>query len=198
LTSSSHRSARATAPAARGARTRDGRYAEAAFEIAERDGTVDAWLEQLSNAAVAVSEPGVVRRLEDPNVPLEARLEALRSAIGTGMLPQMGNMLALVLRRRRVERLPGIAREFRRLYNRRAGIVEATATSAAELDSTELAALRTRLEQMTGGRIELETHVDPALLGGIQVRLGDTLIDGSVRGRLERLRNQLAAGTLTP
>lgn len=174
------------------------RYAEAAFEIAERDETVDAWLEQLTNVAQAVSEPQVSRRLEDPHVPFEARLEALRAPLGKDMLPQMGNLLALVLRRRRVESLPNIAREFRRLYNRRAGIVEATATSAAELDSAELAALRSRLEQMTGGRIELETRVDASLLGGIQVRLGDTLIDGSVRGRLERLRNRVAAGALTP
>lgn len=173
------------------------RYAEAIFEIAERDGTVDAWLEQLSTAAQAVADPAVARRLEDPQIPFDVRLHALVAPFGTGMLPQMGNMLALVLRRRRVESLVSIAREFRRLYNRRAGIVEATAISAAELDEAELAALRGRLEQITGGRIELETQVDPTLLGGVQVRLGDQLIDGSVRGRLERLRDMVAAGTLT-
>jgi F-type H+-transporting ATPase subunit delta len=174
------------------------RYAEAIFEIAERDGTVDEWLGQVNTAAAAVRDPGVARRLEDPQIPFEVRLDALLAPFGSAALPQMRNLLALVLRRRRVESLPSIAREFRRLYNRRAGIVEATATSAAELDDAELAALRGRLEQMTGGRIELETRVDPALLGGVQVRLGDQLIDGSVRGRLERLRNRLAAGTLTP
>jgi F-type H+-transporting ATPase subunit delta len=173
------------------------RYAEAAFQIAERDGTVDAWLEQLTAVAEAVGDPVVVRRLEDPQVPFDARLAALQS-IGRDMLPQLSNLLALLLRRRRVEALPGIAREFRRLYNLRAGIAEATAISAAPLEGDELSALRARLEQMTNGRVELETRVDESLLGGIQVRLGDLLIDGSVRGRLERLRNRLAAGTLTP
>jgi F-type H+-transporting ATPase subunit delta len=173
------------------------RYAEAAFQIAERDGTVDAWLEQLTAVAEAVGDPGVGRRLEDPQVPFSVRLGALQS-IGRDMLPQLGNLLALLLRRRRVESVPGIAREFRRLYNRRAGIVEATAISAAPLDEEELSALRARLEQMTNGRVELETRIDDSLLGGIQVRLGDLLIDGSVRGRLERLRNRLAAGALTP
>jgi len=173
------------------------RYAEAAFEIAQRDGTVDAWLEQLNVAAGVAADPSTVRRLENPQVPFEVRLKALQSALGGDMLPQMGNLLALVLRRRRVESVSRIAREFRRLYNQRAGIVEASATSAAELDAEELSALRGRLEQMTGGRVDLETHVDPSLLGGVQVRLGDQLIDGSVRGRLERLRNRLAAGTLT-
>ncbi|MEX2546524.1 MAG: F0F1 ATP synthase subunit delta [Chloroflexota bacterium] len=178
------------------------RYAEAAFEIAERDGTVEAWLEQLTSAASVAADPSTVRRLENPQVPFEVRLKALQAALqaalGGEMLPQMGNLLALVLRRRRVESLPNIDREFRRLYNRRAGIVEASATSAAELDADELSALRGRLEQMTGGRVDLETHVDPSLLGGVQVRLGDQLIDGSVRGRLERLRSRLAAGALTP
>lgn len=174
------------------------RYAEAAFEIAERDGTVDAWREQLERVATATSDDSVVRRLEDPNIPIEARLDAFRTLLGPKMLPPMGNLLGLVLRRRRLEMLPGIAREFRRLYNRREGIVEAAATSAAPLDESELAALRRRLEQITGGKIELQTSVDPALLGGVQVRLGDLLIDGSVRGRLERLRSRLAAGTLTP
>jgi F-type H+-transporting ATPase subunit delta len=174
------------------------RYAEAIFEIAERDGNVEAWLEQLHSVAAAVSDESIVRGLEDPNVPIERRLAALDKALGPDMVPQMRNLLPLIVRRRRVEMLPQIAREFRRLYNKRAGIVEATAFSAAPLDGQELAALRSRLEQMTGGNVELETRVDESLLGGIQVRLGDQLIDGSVRGRLERLRNRLASGALTP
>ena len=174
------------------------RYAEAAYEIAERDGTVDAWLGQLGSVASAVSQSNVVRRLEDPHVPLARRSDALHQVVGTDMLPQVANMIGVVMRRRRLDTLPGIAREFRRIYNRKAGIVEAVATSALELDSTELAALRSRIEKMTGGKVELETTVDPSILGGIQVRIGDTLYDGSVRGRLERLRAQLAAGALTP
>jgi len=98
------------------------------------------------------------------------------------------------LRRRRLELVPRIAREYRRLYNQSVGIVEATATSAAPLDDRELRALQERLENMTNKRVELTTAVDPRLLGGIQVRIGDMLLDGSVRGRLERLREQLVSG----
>jgi F-type H+-transporting ATPase subunit delta len=174
------------------------RYAEAIFEIAERDGTVETWLTQLQTVASAVSDDAVVRGLEDPNVPIERRMSALQGAVGSGMVPQMTNLLGLIVRRRRLEMMPAIAAEFRRLYNKRVGIVEATAVSAAPLDEQELAALRSRLEQMTGGRVELQTRVDASLLGGVQVRLGDVLIDGSVRGRLERLRTRLASGALTP
>ena len=66
----------------------------------------------------------------------------------------------------------------------------------AELTPDEVTALPARLEESTGGRISLDTQVDPSLLGGLVVRVGDRLIDGSVRGRLERLRNQLISGAL--
>jgi len=171
------------------------RYAEAAFEIALRDSELDPWLDQLDRAAEAAADSATVRRLEDPAVPFEQRADALFAALGRDIRPKVRNLLLLLLRRRRIETLPRMAREFRRLYNRRAGITEATAISAAPLPPDEAEAIRARLEQMAGGRVDLELRTDPSLLGGIQVRLGDRLIDGSVRGRLERLRARLAAGT---
>jgi F-type H+-transporting ATPase subunit delta len=174
------------------------RYAEAAFQLAERDGIVEQWLDQLGVLATAVRDQQLVRRLEAPQVPVDERLGAVREVLGAGAVPQLVNLMRLVLRRRNLEMVTSLYREFRRLYNRRAGIIEANATSAAELDADEVAALRSRVEQMTGARVELQTQVDPSLLGGVQVRVGDLLIDGSVRGRLERLRNRLASGALTP
>ena len=168
------------------------RYAEAAFEIARRDRTVELWLTQLDRAAAAVVDQGVMRRLENPRAPLAERHSALISVLGADLQPQVANLIGLLMRRRRLDALPRVAHEFRRLYNRDAGIVEATATSAAQLDEAEVAALRARLEQISGARVDLVVNVDPALLGGVQVRLGDRLIDGSVRGRLERLRARLA------
>jgi F-type H+-transporting ATPase subunit delta len=182
---------------ARGPSTTARRYAEAIFEIAERDKTVDTWLEQLDRVAGAVLVESVVRQLEDPQIAFQKRHDAFSALFHGEMLKPLSNLLALVLRRRRLDLLPDIAHEFRRLYNRREGIVEATAVSAAKLDQAEIDALRQRLEKMTGGRVELAVAVDPALLGGIQVRLGDLLIDGSVRGRLERLRGKIVSGAIT-
>jgi F-type H+-transporting ATPase subunit delta len=169
------------------------RYAEAAFEIAERDGTVEQWLGQLESLAEALSDTELVRRLEDPAVPFEARSQALAGALGGDSMPQLRNLALLVLRRRRLEQMPRIAAEFRALYNRRAGIVEATAISAAPLGDADVAELQRRLVEIAGGRVDLKLEVDPSLIGGISVRLGDRLIDGSVRGRLERLRTRLVA-----
>jgi F-type H+-transporting ATPase subunit delta len=182
-----------------GARTSTARrYAEAAFELAERDDKVEQWLDQLNRVSQVAADLRATSELEDPRIPIEQRLRSVKSALGTDAVPQLVNLVRLVLRRRRADSFDDIYREFRRLHNRRVGIVEATATSAAPLDDQELTALRTRLEDMTGKQVELSTSVDASLLGGIQVRLGDLLIDGSVRGRLERLRNRLASGALTP
>jgi F-type H+-transporting ATPase subunit delta len=178
-------------------RTGTRRYAEAAFAIGLRDGTVDTWLGQLTRAAAVAADDVAVARLMDPAVPFEVRTDALLQGLGGDLLPQVRNLLLLLMRRRRIDQLDELAAEFRRLYNRRAGIVEATAISAAPLEEVELKILRERVVQLAGrGRsVELRTEVDPALLGGIQVRIGDQLIDGSVRGRLERLRSQLVART---
>ena len=101
-----------------------------------------------------------------------------------------------MIRRGRIDQLPRVAEEFHRLDDRRNGITTALATSAAPLGPAEVSALTERLQEMTGGRVRLDLEVDPSLLGGLVVRVGDRLIDGSVRGRLERLRNQLVSGAL--
>jgi F-type H+-transporting ATPase subunit delta len=106
------------------------------------------------------------------------------------------NLILLLLRRGRIRQLPRVAAEFRRLDDMRNNVVHAIATSASPLDDAELRAITARLEQMSGGEVALETAVDPDLIGGVVVRIGDRLIDGSVRGRLERLRNQLVSGAL--
>jgi F-type H+-transporting ATPase subunit delta len=172
------------------------RYAEAAFEIALRDGTVDAWRSELAAAASLLADEQIRPVLASPAVPIASRMEILtRVLVGTADGPVV-NLISLLLRRGRIEQLPRVAAEFKRLDDLRQGITPATATTAAALEPAEVRALTERLEQFTGGRVELDIQVDPSLLGGLVVRVGDRLIDGSVRGRLERLRNQLVSGAL--
>ncbi|CAN5693553.1 F0F1 ATP synthase subunit delta [soil metagenome] len=168
------------------------RYAEAAFQLAERDDDVDAWRKGLAYAAAALSSDEVDRVLSNPALPLTERIGVVERIIGDQLSERPLNLVRLLLRRRRLELLPGVAREFARLHDRRLGITEAVVTSAAPLDDQEVAALRDRLAGMTGDRMELSFQVDTSILGGVVVRLGDKLIDGSVRGRLERLRDTLA------
>jgi F-type H+-transporting ATPase subunit delta len=172
------------------------RYAEAAMDIAVRDGTVDEWLSSLETATEALSDPAVTRALANPALPFMGRSQAAAQLLGTSVGDKPRNLVQLLIRRGRIEQLPAVAREFRRLRDLREGIVHATVTSASPLTDDELAALRERLATIAGGRVELELVVDPQIMGGVMVRLGDQLMDGSVRGRLEQLRNRLVTGAL--
>jgi len=172
------------------------RYAEAAFSVAMRDDTVETWRSELDSAATIVAEERIGRALANPSIPLETRLATAQETFGRLAGRQVLNLIGLMLRRGRIEELPRLALEFRRLDNERQGITQATATSASPLTPDEVRVLTQRLEQHTGGRVELTVEVDPSLLGGLVVRVGDRLIDGSVRSRLERLRNQLVSGAL--
>ena len=161
-----------------------------------RDNTVETWRTELDSAAEVVAEERIGRALANPSIPLETRTATAESTFGPMVSRPVLNLIGLLLRRGRIEELPRLATEFRRLDDERQGITHATATSASKLTSDEVRALTQRLEQFTGGRVQLDVHVDPSLLGGVVVRVGDRLIDGSVRSRLERLRNQLVSGAL--
>jgi F-type H+-transporting ATPase subunit delta len=171
------------------------RYADAAFEIALRDETVETWREELDAAAATSTGSELESVLANPAIPLDER-EAVAEKVFASISAPVRNLILLLVRRGRIEQLPRVATEFRRLDDRRNGLTHATATSAAKLPADEVKAITARLEELTGGKIALETAVDPSLLGGLVVRFGDRLIDGSVRGRLERLRHQLASGAL--
>jgi len=172
------------------------RYADAAFEIADRDDTFERWRRDLDEAARELeADADLMTVLANPALPLDQRRTVAERVFG-GLSGPARNLVLLLVQRGRIEQLPRVAAEFRRLDDLRQGITNATATSAAPLTDTEVRALTARLEQMTGGRIALQTQVDEGLLGGLVVRVGDRLIDGSVRGRLERLRNQITAGAL--
>ena len=170
------------------------RYAEAAFQLATRDDSIATWRRELELAAT-MTDGQLMDALANPALPLDERLDAANRVLAD-LSQSVRNMVFLLVRRRRIEQLPRVVAEFIRLDERRQEITHATATSAAPLTDIERKALTARLEQMTGGRIALETDIDEGLLGGLVVRVGDRLIDGSVRGRLERLRNQLASGAL--
>jgi F-type H+-transporting ATPase subunit delta len=172
------------------------RYAEAAFEIALRDKTVDAWRRELDAAAEALADPAIADAVRNPSIPTTVREDAVRKGLASSVSAPVLNLIVFMIRRGRIDNLGQVAAEFRRLVDERNGIVHATATSALPLDKAELSALTARLEQMTGGTVELDVETDPSLLGGLVVRVGDRLIDGSVRGRLERLRAQLVSGAL--
>jgi F-type H+-transporting ATPase subunit delta len=171
------------------------RYAEAVFELASRDGAHDAWEKDLGVLAEITGDERVADVLGNPSIPGPERQKLVNGLFAGRVSPKAVNLALLLADRGRVELLPGIAREYRGLLNRARGIVEAEVTSAAPLTSEETEALRRRIESMAGARIDLRTQVDERLIGGLTVKVAGRLLDASVRGRLERLRSDLIAGT---
>ncbi len=139
------------------------RYAEAAFEIADGDGTLDEWLRDLDARRGAVGQPTRRATAGQPGrrrCGPRSRPSTMRS--GKRISDKALNLVLLLMRRGRVELLPQVARRYGALYERRKGIVRATVTSAAPLDDAELRAIRQRLGQMTGGTLDIDAAVDPS------------------------------------
>src|SRR5205823_5665836 len=139
-----------------------------------------------------VAEAKVASFLDSPAVPIDERLAAVDGLLA-GAPDGVVRLAKLLAQRRATDRLIGIAAEYHRPLNRWRGVVEALVTSAAPLSGDETDALRAKVEEMTDRTVTLHVNVDEALIGGLTVRIGDTLYDASVRGRLERLREQLVS-----
>ena len=173
------------------------RYAEAAFQVAQDDGTLDRWEADLATASDILGRPDVAPTVGSPAVPLAQRQEIVRQLLGPRISPQALRLISLLVERGRVDGLAKIRDDFHKLLNAHRGVVEATVTSAVPLTADETAAIRSRVEAMAGSAVELRTQVNADLIGGLTVQVRDRLLDASIRGRLERLRTQLQAGTRT-
>lgn len=172
------------------------RYATAAFAVAQEAGTTDGWLSLLDRAAQIMRLPTAHTVFHSPLVSAEDKQAALDKVL-PGMPPTERNFLFILAERGRLDELPQIASAFRQLVYRERDIVPVEVTTAVPVDQTVQAALAQRLGaylRHDPSRLVLEPHVDPAIIGGVIARVGDTLIDDSIRGRLQRLRQALAAG----
>lgn len=171
------------------------RYAEAAFDLGRAEDNLEGWAADLRIAAGIAADERIERFLDNPAIPLAEREAAIDSALKGKVREPVRRLARVLLRRNRGDILPAVCAECDRMLNRERGVVTAHVTSAAPLSDADLDVVRQRIASMHGAStVELEQRVDEALIGGLTVRVGDQLIDASVRGRLERLRAQLVAG----
>jgi len=182
-----------------------GRYARALLILTERqtakamaaDGAslipvLESTLAELDSLA-QLTAPGsrILNFLVDPQISPADRRAALSRALAGRAMPSVRVFADLLLRTRRIRITGAVAREFRAIVERRQGLERATVVSAVPLTAGEVARLQRELEGATGGRIVLERQVDPALIGGAYVRIGDRVVDRSVKTMLEAIANQL-------
>ncbi len=168
------------------------RYAEAIFELGDDAGTLDQWQEDLDVLSNVAGDGGALGVLENIKTPMEDRLSLLDRAL-TGMSPLAQNLARLLVSRGRLGLMPRIASIFDEMLDQHRNVARARVTSAVALSDDERQAVIARVKALTGASdVRLETVIDPAIIGGIVLRVGDQLIDGSTRARLIQLRRQLA------
>lgn len=170
------------------------RYAAALFTQALDANTLDAVHADLGTVALAAEQVAPLRTIiHQPLITEERKKSALKAAFGSKIGVQTLSFLNLLVDKRRIGLLPEIYTEFDRQAREHKNIALAEATSAVPLTVAEEKALQASLEKRTGKKIELKTAVDPSLMGGLMVRIGDTVWDGTVKSELERLREHLLA-----
>ena len=170
-------------------------YATALADIALEQGASEPVKKQLEEFDAAYAESAELRNvLANPAVELSAKhgvIEKLAARMGASRIVR--NFLFVVVDNQRTHLLPEILQAFEEVLRQRQGVAEAEVTSAAELTGPQKTQLQQTLERLTGRKIQAKYSLDPALLGGAVVRIGDTIYDGSVRNRLNQMRARLAA-----
>nr|BBH90497.1 F0F1 ATP synthase subunit delta [Thermosporothrix sp. COM3] len=176
------------------------RYAEAIFNLARKQNTLDRTLEDVKGIAQLFSGRKLSYLLQEPKVPAKRKESALREALASHVLPTSLNLALLVVQRELVEVMPNIAAELEQLLLNYRNQAVAEVTTAMPMDDEQRTIVQRALEKTTGKSIILQTRVDPSILGGVVARVGDQLIDGSVRNRLHILQQQLLnkADTIKP
>ena len=149
---------------------------------------------QLGDFAAAWHESAGLREIFlDPSFPIEEKVAILdKLNIRLEMIRQVRNFIAVLINHNRMDIFDEVIREFRHEMNRRLGISEVEVTTAHKLDDAGRADLEHQIAALTRSRIVARFYEDPSLMGGAIVRIGSTVYDGSVRGRLDRLEEELA------
>jgi F-type H+-transporting ATPase subunit delta len=167
------------------------RYAEALLALGPDERTVSAFRTSLEKLA-PVFDRVTVAGLRDPSVPMKQRVEALSAALA-GEPDEVRSLVILLLESDRIALVPRIALAYGDLVDRREGIAKARVTTAVPLDENARRELVQRLERTSKMKLRASFAVDPALIGGAKVQIGDHLIDSSVYARLNALGRQLAS-----
>jgi F-type H+-transporting ATPase subunit delta len=167
------------------------RYAAAYFDLAGEAGQIPQWRGDLAAAADALAVPDVRDALENPRLS-PARRTALAMELLEGTLPQLRNLVRLLVDRRRVRLLPGVLAYYDTLADRASGVVRADVTTAVEVDAQLREAIERALSQRFGKDVQTQVRKDPAIVGGLVIKVGDRVIDDSVRTHLQQLQAALA------
>lgn len=167
-------------------------YAEAVFRLADQNGSLRAWSEMLATMSQVAANSEVRTIIGNPKL-TGGQLTELFLSLCPGLTQDGKNLVKLLVDNRRLSLLPEVRELFDELKNSREGVLEAQIYSAFPLDSTQQAQLKSDLEGKFQRAVNVSVDIDPELIGGVKVVVGDQVIDASVRGKLAAMAVALRA-----
>lgn len=173
------------------------RYAIALGELAHESNVLDEVVSELNTVRQAmVDEPALLRALESENITLDVKKNLVREAFGDRVSDLTLNFLLLVVTKRRENALLDMIDEFNDFADEKKGVVQIELTTAAKLQDDQFEAISQRMSEVLGKQVRLTSQENPDLLGGVVARIGDLVMDGSVKARLGQLGEQLKRAQL--
>lgn len=162
-------------------------YAAAIFELSAEDGSTERIFEEMKELSAVVKQcPELSEVMTSPEFSRDERLDIVSDMLRGKTDELFFKFISLLADEGRFDSIDEIFESFKRLWYDKKGIAEAFVTTAAPLGDAAAARLKARLEQKYGKQIILISSIDPSIIGGVSVRIGDELIDGSVKGQLAR------------
>ncbi len=169
-------------------------YARSLYEVAQAQGSVDEVRDELGRVADAVDQDrGLATFLFSPYFSTEEKKDGLHRVVA-GAQPVVMNFLELLVEKHRMPVIHRIRREYDGLWREEHKLLPVQVTTAVDLDDAVVRSLGQRIEERTGRRVELTARVEPDIIGGIVLRVGNSILDASIRNRLDSLRRQVARG----
>jgi F-type H+-transporting ATPase subunit delta len=166
-------------------------YAEAAFKRAVETDKLGPWSDALGLLAAVVRDPAMAGLIANPKLGKEQLTELMLDIVGDKLDDEAQNLVRLMAENDRLVVAPAVATLFEERKNAQQGTLDVQVTAAFPIDSAQESALAEALKAKLGRDVHLTSEQDPELIGGVRIRAGDMVIDGSVRGQLAQLANQL-------
>ena len=166
-------------------------YAEAAFDRAKETGTLDEWTGMLAFIAAVMQDSTMKSIVSNPNMTDAQISDLMLDIAGERVSDEGANFIRLLVENDRLGIVPQIAGQFEDLKSREQGILDVLVTTAFPLSDAQSGAIASALKAKLGRDIQITSIEDPELIGGMHIRAGDLVIDGSVQGQLKQLANEL-------
>ena len=166
------------------------RYAQAAFELALKKNELEGWQQGLRVIADLSKNEELMTLLQNPRLPFPAKKSLLEKLLA-GIPPFAFNLALLLVSKGILRRAGDIFQQYNHLLDAYRGVERAKVTAAVPLAEEDQDAISRRLEKIVQRKVVIDAHVDPSIIGGFIARVGDTLIDGSIRQRLESLKRSM-------